>query len=382
LCVGDGVEISETSIVARDTVTASRFLGSGIELEKTCDVDPGLYGDTLSTLITSVDEKGRLSSIKRVPIKCTLQSVTDFGSSSGCTIELTNRKSLVTKGTVGVGTNPRNLLSIGDSIDFDGTNGMFGGSVKATSLVGNGSKVSNTVDIPMGIYGNGWSVPQIVVNDQGRIAGINHLTMQVTLEQVMSFSPYSSSCLMLTNSNSSIQADGDIIIKNGKKLTFRNCFNNPVCSFGQDSAESSPQFNIVGKCRESFLNITDWDRVSINSNVTTGFTTMDGCIMKSGKGLFIDAQKVSGSSDDLSLTKDDVFKWFSFRNANPKTIYLPDPDACQAGVWIGITNIGTSTIRMGNETTIIKSGKSKRFLCVSELSNGGPGVKGDLWVLA
>jgi hypothetical protein len=281
---------------------------------------------------------------------------------------------------VGVGTSPRHLLSIGSSTDFDGTNAGFGGTVNALSFVGNGSQVSNTVDVPMGYYGNGRWIPQIVINAQGRISEIRQLSIQFSFEQSTNFSPYSSSCLMLTNKHASIQADGDIIIKNGKNLTFKDCFNNPVCSFGQDSAESSPQFNIIGKCRESFLNITDWDRVSINSNVTTGFTTMDGCIMNSGKGLFIHAQQVSGSSDDLSLTKDDVFKWFSFRVVNPKTIYLPDPDACQAGVWIGITNIGTSTISVG--PTIIKPCKSKRFLCVSELSNGGPGVKGDLWVLA
>jgi hypothetical protein len=371
------------SMLVRGAISASAYLGNAEYLTKTCDAAPGLYGDTLSTLVASVDDRGRLSSIKSVPIKSTLQSVTDFGSSSGCTIELTNRKSLVTTGSVGVGTSPRNLLSVGGSTDFDGTNAVLGGTVNASSFVGNGSQLSNTVDIPTGLYGSGRSVPQIVVNDQGRISEIRQLEIQFTFEQSTALSPYSTSTIHLTNQVSSLETDGNVSVKNGKNLNFKDCFNNPVCSFGQDGAESSPQFNVTGQCRDSFLNVTNWDRISINSGLSVdsaGFTTMDGCVMNSGKGLFINSQKVSESSDNLNLTKDDVFKWFSFRNVVPKTIYLPDPDACQAGVWIGITNIGTSTISVGS--TIIKAGKSKRFLCVSELANGGPGVKGDLWVLA
>ena len=397
LCVGSGVQISDSDISITGTLTASSVIGDGSELARTCDAAAGTYGDGLTVPIVTINSKGRLSSVETLKISSNLENVTSCGSSSSKTIHLTNTgTSLVTQGSVGISTDPRSLLSIGNSIDFDGDNMKMNGNVIAQYFTGNACQLTNTSGVKPGIYGGGSIIPQIIIDRQGRLSDIQLTNIFMTLDQVTAFNSSTRSTLFLKNKGAGLISEGDIQVMYGKDIILFDEFNNSVCTFGQKSENDSRTMHLSGTQEDSILNISNWKNISVNDGISVdskGFTTMKGCFMKTGTGYILDAQQLSKSSQEVLLTRNDLFKWFSFLPTIDKSIRLPDPTSCQAGSWIGLTNLSQSsciqifdvfgtTLYSRLESSEFAAGVSKRFMCVSTLASSNGSIMGDIWVMA
>lgn len=397
LCVGSGVQISDSDVSILGTLSASSVMGDGSELTRTCDVATGTYGDGLTVPIVTINSKGRLSSIETLKISSNLENVTSHGSSSSKTIQLTNTgTSLVTQGSVGISTNPRSLLSIGNSTDLDGDNIKTNGNVVAQYFTGNAAQLTNTSDVKPGIYGGGAIIPQIWVDKQGRLSDIQLTSIFMTLDQVTAFNSSTSATLFLRNKGTGLVSEGDIHVTCGRDIVLLDEFHNSVCTFGQKSETDSRITHLAGTREESVLDISNWKNILLNDGLSIdskGFTTMKGCFMESGTGYILNAQQLSKSSEELLLTPDDLFKWFSFLPATEKIIRLPDPSSCKAGSWIGLTNLSQSsciqifdvfgtTLYSRLESSEFAAGVSKRFMCVSTLASANGSFMGGMWVLA
>ena len=387
LCVGDGVQITEGG-----QVTAKNFEGNGSAIINTTDALYGKYGDTLHGVQIIVDRNGRISDIEQIPIKSNLDTVTRCGSLSKSTIVLEHAPtSLTTTGKVGISnTTPNSLLCIGTSTRFDEIDLLMpSGTVRAQNFVGNAYQLTNTSDVKPGVYGGSSLIPQIWVNDQGRISDVQVAQIFMTLDQVTQFNSSTRSTIQLKNSGTGLVSEGDIKLAYGKDVIFLNDVLNPVCTFGQNSQIDSKTVNLSGANSETILNISEWESVRIHSSLQLSkLATMKGCVMESGTGYILNAQQLLKTNETLVLDSSDLFKWFSFEAPIDKDIYLPVPSACQAGSWIGVTNVSkTSSINIfdasGNVVSVIKKEKSKRFLCVSTLAtSNGFNVFGCRWIIS
>ncbi len=396
LCVGDGVRISNRDISIEGTLTSSSIVCDGSKILKTSDAAPGTYGDGLTVPVVTVNSKGRLSSLETLKITTSLENVTEHGSSSKQTIRLTNPEtSLVTHGSVGVATAPRKLLSVGNSTDFDGDNLTMDGNVSAKNFFGNAHDLTNTSDVKPGIYGGGAIVPQIWVNEKGRISDIQLTNIFMTLDQMMQFNNSTGATLRLKNTNVGLISDGDINVTQGKDVVWLDEFHNTVCTLGQKSEKDSRTIQFSGTQQDSIMNMSNWHQVFINEGLSVnseGFTTMRGCFMEPGTGLVLNAQQLSKSNDDLILTRNDLFKWFSLSPTTNKKVLLPDPSKCQAGSWIGLTNLSCSCVTVFDitgtvvfsklESSEFAAGVSNRFMCVSPYASANGVITGGMWVLA
>jgi hypothetical protein len=397
LCVGSGVQISDKDVCVEGTVTSSYVTCDGSNITKTSDAAPGSYGDGLTVPVVTVNKKGRLCSLETLKITSNLETVTSYGSSSNKTIQLTNEEiSLVTQGSVGISTTPRSLLSIGTSTDFDGDNLTMSGNVMAQNFTGNAAQLTNTSDVKPGIYGGGAIIPQIWIDKQGRLSDIQLTNIFMTLDQVTAFNSSTSATLFLRNKGTGLVSEGDIHVTCGRDIVLLDEFHNSVCTFGQKSESDSRITHLAGTQEESVLNISNWQKVSVNEGLSIdskGFTTMKGCFMESGTGYIINAQQLSKSNEEVLLTPIDLFKWFSFLPATEKIVRLPDPTSCKAGSWIGLTNLSQSsciqifdvfgtTLYARLESSEFAAGVSKRFMCVSTLASANGSFMGGMWVLA
>jgi hypothetical protein len=397
LCVGSGVQISDKDVRVEGTVIASYVTCDGSNIIKTSDATPGSYGDGLTVPVVTVNEKGRLCSLETLKITSNLETVTSYGSSSDKTIQLTNEGiSLVTKGSVGIKTKPRSLLSIGTSTDFDGDNLTMRGNVVAQNFTGNGYQLTNTSDVKPGIYGGGSIVPQIWIDKKGRLSDVQLTNIFMTLDQVMAFNGSTTSTLFLRNKGVGLVSEGDIQVMYGRDIVLFDEFQNSVCTFGQKSENDSRAIHLDGSQEDSNMTISNWKKVSINDGInidSKGFTTMKGCFMESGTGCIINAQQLSRSNEEVLLTSIDLFKWFSFLPSTEKIVRLPDPSSCVAGSWVGVTNISKSaciqifdvfgtTLYARLESSEFAAGVSKRFMCISTLASANGSIMGGMWVLA
>jgi hypothetical protein len=401
LCVGDGVQISDAGACFSGGVEAATFSGNGASLTRTTDAYSGTYGDGLHIPQISVDKRGRISDISTTLVKTSLEKVTGYGSSTGAMINLTNKDvAMVTTGRVGIAnSNPSGLLSVGDMTHFDDKNIYVGGNVYASQFVGNASQLTNIVDLKPGSYGNYSSIPQIIVDKNGRISDIIPINIMFSLDAVTRFNPSVYTTIQLMNKQNGLVSEGDIVLRSAKDLVFSDSFNNRISSIGQHSTEDSKTLNFSGLTEETTLTLDNWNIVNINSGLRVdhnGLTTMKGCFMESGTGYMMNAQQLSYSDDTVSLNKEDLFKWYTFSpKSGDKNVYLPGPKDCQSGSWIGITNISNaSDIKVCDSsgetvyTVIYKSqfagGNSCRLMCVSTLAsaNGTMIVPGSIWVVA
>jgi hypothetical protein len=211
----------------------------------------------------------------------------------------------------------------------------------------------------------------------------------MTLDQVTQFNSSTRSTIQLKNSGTGLVSEGDIKLAYGKDVIFLNDVLNPVCTFGQNSQIDSKTVNLSGVNSETILNLSEWESIQVNSSLQLSkLAIMKGCIMESGTGYILNAQQLFKTNETLRLGPPDLFKWFSFEAPGDKDIYLPVPSACQAGSWIGVTNVSkTSSINIfdasGNVVSVIKKEKSKRFLCVSTLApSNGFNVFGCRWIIS
>jgi hypothetical protein len=285
---------------------------------------------------------------------------------------------------------------VGQTTRFDESDLFMGGNVNAAQFFGDASHLTRTCDVQPGIYGNGSLIPQIWVNESGRISSIQLSPIFVTLGQATQFNSSTGSTIQLKNTSVGLQSEGDIQLRNGKDVAWFDNFGNSVCTLGQKSECDSRVAHFVGTQTESSLNISNWKKVSINSGLSVdsrGFTSLKGCFMESGTGCVLNAQQVSKSPETLLLGPSDLFKWFTCMSPSEKKVLVPDPRLCTAGSWIGITNISRYEIKVLDASgrilhTIIKpsefvGGTSCRLLCVSSLASAsGTGVMGDVWIVA
>jgi hypothetical protein len=266
---------------------------------------------------------------------------------------------------------------------------MPSGTVRAQNFVGNAYQLTNTSDVKPGVYGSGSLIPQIWVNEQGRISDIQVAQIFMTLDQVTQFNSSTRSTIQLKNSGTGLVSEGDIKLAYGKDVIFLNDVLNPVCSFGQNSQIDSKTVNLSGANSETILNLSEWKSVQIHSSLQLSkLAIMRGCVMESGTGYILNAQQLLKTNETLVLDLSDLFKWFSFEASSDKDIYLPVPSVCQAGSWIGVSNVSkTSSINIfdasGNIIVVIKKEKAKRFLCVSNLAPAnGFNVSGCRWIIS
>ena len=399
LCVGEGVTISDKHGTFTGDVKATNFFGNGAALVRTTDAQYGQYGDSLNTIQITIDKNGRLSQVDQVPIKSNLDTVTRNGSLSKSTIQLEHADvSMTTTGKVGIGNrSPVSLLCIGPSTRFDESDLFMNGNVSAKNFFGNAFQLTNTSDVKPGSYGGGSIVPQIVIDKNGRLSDIQLTQLFATLDQVTRFNSSTGTTIHLLNKGVGLTSDGDIQVNYGKDVVWLDTFGNPVCTLGQKSEVDSRVAHFCGKRKDSLLDISNWESVSINSGLivdSNGRTTLNGCFMKPGTGYTMNAQQFSRSSETLSLEPQDLFKWFSFGSSNSKNVNLPDPTVCQAGSWIGVTNtsstsnvqvfdsFGTTLYAVINPSEFI-GGKSKRLMCVSSLAPAnGTNIMGTVWIVA
>jgi hypothetical protein len=269
------------------------------------------------------------------------------------------------------------------------------GNVSSMYFVGNAAQLTNTSDVKPGIYGGGAFVPQIWVNDKGRISDIQITQVFVTLDQVTQFNSSTTSTIYLRNKGTGIRSDGDLCLNNGKDVVILDTVGTPIGTFGQNSEIDSRVIYLSGSQTDSVLNVSNWETISLNSGITvdsSGRTTMKGCFMESGTGYILNAQQLTTVSDTLNLDTSDLFKWFSFQPKTDKSIRMPDPTSCQAGSWIGITNVSQiadiqiydvfgTTLYTSIPKCIFICGNSCRLMCVSTLASAnGTSVMGNVWV--
>ena len=276
------------------------------------------------------------------------------------------------------------LLGVGRSLQVNDSDIVYG----------NAAHLTNTSDVKPGIYGGGSIVPQIWVNAEGRISDIQLTSMFMTLDQVTQFNGSTNSTIHIKNKGIGLVSDGDIELRYGKGVVFFDHVCNPVCTFGQTSDEDSKTVHISSTTLDGTLNISNWKKVSIESGINVGYTTMKGCWMEPGTGYVMNAQQLIKTPETLSLSVSDLFKWFSFGASDNTHVRLPDPTACQAGSWIGMTNTSqsfdVSILDVFGKTvyTVLTKcehagGKSCRLMCVSTLASAnGFNVMGDVWVVA
>lgn len=396
LCVGTGVQITDSDIVLSGNIQASYFSGNGAALVRTTDVQYGTYGNSLNNVQITIDRDGRLSQIEQIPIQSSLDTVTRNGSTSKSTIKLEHAPvSLTTTGKVGISnTSPDSLLCIGTSIRFDESDLFMKGDVNAVNFFGNASSLTNTSDVKPGVYGGGSIVPQIWVDGSGRISDIQSTNIFVTLDQVTQFNSSTNSTIYIKNKGTGLVSDGDIEVRYGKDVVFLDSVCNPVCTLGQKSEEGSKTLHLTSTTTDGILDISNWKTVSVDSEMSVGRVTMKGCWMDPGTGYVLNAQQLTKTPETLRLDVPDVFKWFSFDASDTKNIQLPDPTACQAGSWIGFTNTSqlfdVSILDVFGKvvyTVLTKceyaGGTSCRLMCVSTLASAnGSTVMGNVWVVA
>jgi hypothetical protein len=261
-------------------------------------------------------------------------------------------------------------------------------------VYGNAAHLTNTSDVKPGIYGGGSIVPQIWVNAEGRISDIQLTNMFMTLDQVTQFNSSTNSTIYIKNKGTGLVSDGDIEVRYGKDIVFFDSVCNPLCTFGQKSEEDSKTVHISSMTTDGILNMSNWKKVSVESEMSVGRVTMKGCWMEPGTGCLLNAQQLTKTPETLRLDVPDVFKWFSFNASDAKNVQMPDPTVCQAGSWIGFTNTSqlfdVSILDVFGTvvyTALTKSeyavGTSCRLMCVSTLASAnGSNVMGDVWVVA
>ena len=205
---------SANTIVATNNVAASHYHGNAKYLVDTTDATQGSYGTAIKVPQITVDSSGRISSISNVDITESLDSVTGRGATTSDQITLTNAtKALETTANIQVGSDL--LLANAAANTIVATN-----NVAASHYHGNAKYLTNTTDASQGSYGTAIKIPQITVDSNGRINGINNVDITESLDSVMARGSSTNTAMSLTNSGVSLTTTGDIQV--GTSVTISN----------------------------------------------------------------------------------------------------------------------------------------------------------------
>jgi hypothetical protein len=375
LSIGTGTILTGQDIILSQ---GGKFYGDGLKLTNTLDVPMGTYGDGLSVPVLKVGQSGRLSEITTAPIKVDLDMVTTFGNQTTNDIKV---GSLETLGNIFVGQG----LTIGNQ-GFT----SYGNIVSNGFIFGDGRNLSNIVSVGKGTYGGKSRIPNIVIDDNGRIVDIKEEFLNISLHEVTSYSNVALTTLNLVNRGNALNVEGDIVVNKAKDIVWMDYAKSPICSLGQQSQEYSKNISFSSKSNENILTFDNWKLVSIGSNVSIGGQIItEGLFSKPGTGYILNTQQPICINDSFTLSKNELFNWFclSCQHEHAPEVILPDPTVCQVGSWIGFTNLSMSHDIIIRDHHVIRAakypgGKSKRFLCISTLTPSQPNTLGNKWICA
>jgi hypothetical protein len=265
---------SNTGMITNGNVTATNYYGSALFLSNTAGVsESGTYGSSTVSPTIIVDSSGRITSISANPIILTLDQIVNFGNSTSNTVLFTNSgNSLLAYGNVGIGTSatasntltvgsnlwvrdtgsnvlfvngnifttslktsgnvgignvvPSNLLCIGSSTYFtdnSASNVMVTvGNVFVNYYYGNAWNMKNTTRAVPATYGSGTTVPQIIIDSDGRISSITSIALGEggqTLDQAVGTGNTTSNTILLQSTSNGLVASGNIVAANFRLTT-------------------------------------------------------------------------------------------------------------------------------------------------------------------
>ena len=260
---------SNTGMVTTGNVTANYYYGSALFMSNVAGVTAaGTYGSTATIPSINVDPSGRVTSITNNQLALTLDQVANFGNSTSNALLLTGATtSLITTGNVAIGNSfgtsntltvgsnlwvrdtgsnvlfvngnifttslktsgnvgignvvPSNLLCIGSSTYFtdDNTSNIMvsSGNVSVNYYHGNAWNLRWTTNAVPATYGSGTSVPQIVIDENGRVSNIISIPLGQggqNLNQVVNTDNVTSNTLLLTNASNALVATGNVFAAN------------------------------------------------------------------------------------------------------------------------------------------------------------------------
>jgi hypothetical protein len=189
---------TSNAIVTVGNVSANSYFGYGGNLSNIAGISTaGTHGSAIKIPIITVDEYGKITSISNVASEYsgTLNQTVNNGNTTSNTILFTNSTmSFTSVGPASIAnTTPTStsLLSVGSStyfIDDQSNTVVTTGNVSANRYHGNAFFLRSTTSVAPGTYGTSRTVPQIIIDGNGRISTITPLSIiaNVTLDQVLS----------------------------------------------------------------------------------------------------------------------------------------------------------------------------------------------------
>jgi hypothetical protein len=198
------------------TVTSKNFIGDGSLVSNTVDIPPGTYGDGLLIPQVTIGQNGRPSLINLITIQSSLESVTNFGTTTSKSIQFENEGvSLTTHGSLGIAnSNPSSLLCVGEGVRVSDRDATFTGDVTAKNFYGNGAALMRTTDAQYGQYGNSLNTIQITIDKNGRLSQIDQIPIKSNLDTVTRNGSLSKSTIQLEHADISMTTTGKVGIGN------------------------------------------------------------------------------------------------------------------------------------------------------------------------
>lgn len=297
------------------------------------------------------------------------------------------------KDQVSVGGTP-NLTFINSKLSIQGDleiSGVITSNLHAPSFNGDGLQLTNTSDVAQGTYGSEIMIPQIIVNKNGRIDSIEVNKVKLSLDDVSNNGNYTSNIKvenLVSNSiiTQTIYTDG---------LNIKNT--SDVCAGIYGGGLTIPQITVspngrISNIQNSCLNI-NFDQIAEFSNETITYFNFNNSLGIQGNINWSDFTIGTNKNNDLSissntpdkticipitvkqiinnikLTDNDTFKWYTIELSDEITIELPSNS--KVGSWIGFTNLSSiSNVILKDLKIILPSndlaGVSCRMLCISE----------------
>jgi hypothetical protein len=161
-----------TADLANGSVTAAKLANTTVTV--------GSYGSVTQVPIITVDAQGRLTSAGNTTIAGVAPGGAAGGDLAGSypnpTLALTSGNSLVTVINSAATTGLIDALKLNGSVVLDSESPAVG---NITGTFGSGLNLNNT-GVTGGTYGSGVTVPQIVVDAQGRITTASNVAISVT----------------------------------------------------------------------------------------------------------------------------------------------------------------------------------------------------------